>query len=482
MKTLDITRLSGKEIREKLIKKEISAREIVEAHLKVIEEKEKDINAFITLDEEGALAQADHIDKKIENRESLGALAGIPIGIKDNIVTKNIKTTCASRMLEDFIPPYDARVVEKIKAQDGIILGKTNMDELAMGFSNERSYFGPTKNPIDLERVPGGSSGGSAAGVAAYEIPLALGSDTGGSVRQPASFCGLVGIKPTYGLVSRYGLVALGNSLDTIGVLGRNVEDASLLLESIRGQDKMDSTSIKREEKDLSAGLNGQIKGLKVALPKEFLKIEMDGGIKEIIEAALSRLEKLGARIEEVSLPHFKYGPPAYSIITKVEAGSSLSRLDGIRYGFRTEKHDSLDELYMNSRGEGFGPEVKNRILEGIYFSSRDKREAYYSKALKVRTLLIKDFEKLYEDYDLVLSPTSPVLPFKFGENKGLSNMFTVLANLCGLPALSLTGGFVEGLPVGIQLIGDKFTEEILLNTALAFEKDLALGGEGDEI
>lgn len=483
MNILDITRLSGKETREKLISKEISSREIVEAYLEKIEEKEKDLNAFITITREEALAKAGEIDKKIKNGEKLGPLAGIPIGIKDNIVTKDIRTTCGSKMLKDFIPPYDATVVEEIKSKDGIIIGKTNMDEFAMGFTNESSYFGPSKNPIDLEKVPGGSSGGSAAGVRAYEMPLALGSDTGGSVRQPASFCGLVGIRPTYGLVSRYGLVALGNSLDTIGTLSRTVEDGALLLEAIAGYDRRDSTSVKRDREELVANLEGSIKGEKIAVPKEFLDLEMEAGVKKVFKDSIKRLEKLGATIDDVSLPYFKYALATYSIITKVESSSSLSRFDGIRYGHRTGEHKSLDQLYMDTRGEGFGSEVKKRILEGVYFASKAKREEYYIKALKLRSLIIKDLEKIYKDYNIILSPTNPVLAFKLGEKpKYPTNIFTVLGSLGGLPAISIPAGLVDGLPVGIQLIGNKFTELQLLNVALAFENDLDLGGEVNEI
>lgn len=483
MKNLDITKLTAREMREKLLSKEISSREIVSQHLDLIEKKEKDINAFISINKEEALIEGDKIDKKIKNGEKIGPLAGIPIGIKDNIITKNIKTTCGSKMLENFIPPYDATVIEKIKAADGIIIGKNNMDEFAMGSTTENSFFGPTRNPIDLERVPGGSSGGSAAGVGAYEMALALGSDTGGSIRQPASFCGLVGIRPTYGLVSRYGLVALANSLDQIGVIARNVEDATLLLETIIGHDKKDSTSIYMKNKDLLEKLNDNIKGIKIAIPKEFFNVEMDNGIEDIIKNSIKIFEKLGANIEEVSMPHFKYSLATYNIISNAEASSSLSRFDGIRYGYRTKEHSTLDELYMNTRGEAFGKEVKRRILEGTYYLNRNNREKYYNRALKLRTLIIEDFEKVYGKYDIILSPVSPVLPFKMGEDKNyLTNIFTVPVSLAGLPALSIPAGYVEGLPVGIQLIGDKFEELKLLNVALAFERDLALGGEADEI
>ena len=480
MKKLDITKLTAIEMREKLIGKEISSREIVNAHLEIIDKKEKNINAFITITEEEALNKADEIDKKIKNGEKLGPLAGIPLGIKDNIITKDIKTTCGSKMLKDFIPPYDATVIEIIKNADGIIIGKNNMDEFAMGSYTETSYFGHTKNPLDLERTPGGSSGGSAAGVAAYEIPLSLASDTGGSIRQPAAFCGLVGIKPTYGLVSRYGLVSFGNSLDQIGVIGRNVEDTALLLDTIIGYDKKDSTSMKGKE-NLLEGLSVNIQGLKIAIPKELFNMEIDEEIRKIMKNSIKIFEKLGANIEEISMSHIKYSSATYNIISNVEASSSLSRFDGIRYGYRTEKHNTLDELYKNTRGEGLGWETKKRILAGNYYLTRGNREKYYNKAVKLRSLIIDDFENAYEDYDIILTPMSSVLPPKLGEND-YSNIFTASVNLCGLPAISIPAGFVSGLPVGVQLIGDKFEELKLLNAALAFERSLSFGGEENEI
>lgn len=479
---MNITKLTAREMKEKLISKEISSREIVSAHLDIIEKKEEDINAFITVTKEEALNAADKIDKKIKNGEKLGPLAGIPIGIKDNIITKDIKTTCGSKMLENFIPPYDATVIEKIKHADGIIIGKNNMDEFAMGSSTETSFFGPTKNPLDLERVPGGSSGGSSAGVAAYEMALGLASDTGGSIRQPASFCGLVGIRPTYGLVSRYGLVSMANSLDQIGVIGRNVEDATLLLETIMGQDRKDSTSIKIEDKNLMERLTEDIKGMKIAVPREFFDVEIDSRVKDTIKNSIEIFEKLGANIEEVSMPHIKYSLATYNIIANAEASSNLSRFDGIRYGYRTKEHGTLDELYMNTRGEALGKEVKNRIMAGTYYLSSGHREKYYNRALKLRTLIAEDFNKTFKDYDIILSPIS-ALPSKIGENNNYkSHIFTVPASLAGLPAMSIPCGYIEGLPVGLQLIGDKFQELNILNAAFAFERHLSLGGERNEI
>ncbi len=479
---MNITKLTAREMKEKLISKEISSREIVSAHLDIIEKKEEDINAFITVTKEEALNAADKIDKKIKNGEKLGPLAGIPIGIKDNIITKDIKTTCGSKMLENFIPPYDATVIEKIKHADGIIIGKNNMDEFAMGSSTETSFFGPTKNPLDLERVPGGSSGGSSAGVAAYEMALGLASDTGGSIRQPASFCGLVGIRPTYGLVSRYGLVSMANFLDQIGVIGRNVEDATLLLETIMGQDRKDSTSIKIEDKNLMERLTEDIKDMKIAVPREFFDVEIDSRVKDTIKNSIEIFEKLGANIEEVSMPHIKYSLATYNIIANAEASSNLSRFDGIRYGYRTKEHGTLDELYMNTRGEALGKEVKNRIMAGTYYLSSGHREKYYNRALKLRTLIAEDFNKTFKDYDIILSPIS-ALPSKIGENNNYkSHIFTVPASLAGLPAMSIPCGYIEGLPVGLQLIGDKFQELNILNAAFAFERHLSLGGERNEI
>jgi aspartyl-tRNA(Asn)/glutamyl-tRNA(Gln) amidotransferase subunit A len=481
---MDIIKLSAREMRKKLKLKEISSRDIVEAHLNRIGEMENKINAFITLTEEEALKAADRVDEKIKNGEELGPLAGIPIGIKDNIMTNGIRTTCASKMLENFIPPYDATVVEKIKKADGIILGKSNMDEFAMGSSTETSYFGPTKNPMDLERVPGGSSGGSAAAVRAHEVALSLGSDTGGSIRQPASFCGVVGIKPTYGLVSRYGLASMANSLDQIGVLGRDVLDAALMLGVISGYDVKDSTSMDIEDIDYLEGLVKDIKGMKIGLPKEYFDLKVDSAIKEKITRAIRIFETLGAEIEEISLPNTIYGLATYHIISTSEISSNMARYDGIRYGYRGKDYETLDELYINTRSEAFGEEVKRRIMMGTYSLSSGYADEYYKKALKVRTLIKNDFDKAFEKYDIILSPTSPILPFKLEEKSNdplamyNSDIFTASVNLAGLCAISIPCGYVEGLPVGLQIIGDRFKELNILKAAYAFEKHLSIGGE----
>lgn len=479
---MDISNLTASKIRKLLLDKEISAKELIEKYFENIEEKEKDINAFITLNKEEALKSAERIDKKIENNEELGSLAGVAIGVKDNIVTYDLKTTAGSKILENFIPPYEATVVEKIREADGIIIGKTNMDEFAMGSSIETSYYGNTKNPVDLERVPGGSSGGSAAAVSSGQVVLSLGTDTGGSVRQPAAFCNTVGFKPTYGLVSRYGVMAMANSLDQVGIIGRNVEDTLALLNIIAGEDKKDSTT--RDTKFKLDNLSENIKGMKIGLPKEFFEEDFNQAIKEKVLETVELLKNLGGEVEYVSMPSLKYSLSTYYLINTSEVSSNLSRFDGIRYGYRTDTYDSIDELYKKTRTEGFGPEVKRRIMAGTYSLSTGHSEEYYKRALKVRTLIINDFNRIYKDFDIIISPTTPNLPFKFGEKSDnpfdmyKSDIFTAPVNLAGLCAISLPCGKVDGLPVGIQIIGDRFEEEKILNTAYALEKELNLGGD----
>jgi len=474
---VDLTKLTAHELRNKIMKKEVSSREIVESHFNRIEEVEGDINAFITLMKEEALRDAEIIDNKISNGEKVGSLAGIPIGVKDNIVTKGVKTTCGSKMLENFVSPYNATVVDNLKREGAIIVGKTNMDEFAMGSSTETSYFKKTRNPHDLSRVPGGSSGGSAAAVASCEVPLAIGSETGGSIREPASFCGIVGLKPTYGLVSRYGLVAFASSLDQVGPLGRDVEDCALLLSTIAGRDLKDSTSMDNGKIDYTKNIGKDIKGMKIALPKEYFGEGIDNRIKEKVLNAAKQLENQGASIEEISLPYTEYALACYYIIATSEASSNLARFDGVRYGYRAKDYSSLDELYINTRSEGFGEEVKRRIMLGTYALSSGYYDAYYKKAQKVRTLLKRDFDKTFEKYDVILSPTAPILPFKLGEKMDdpvamyMADILTVSINLTGVCALSIPCGTVEGLPVGLQLIGDRFKEEKILNVAYAYEK-----------
>jgi len=495
VKQLKIIEISARELAEKIKSKEISSEEVIKAYFEKIEEAEEKVDAFITLTEEDALKSAKKTDEKISRGEKLGAIEGVPVAIKDNIVTKGIKTTCASKILENFIPPYNATVVDKIKNEGGIIIGKTNMDEFAMGSSTENSRFKNTKNPYDLSRVPGGSSGGSAAAVASLEAPLALGSETGGSVRQPASFCGVVGIKPTYGLVSRYGLIAFASSLDQIGTLGRNVEDCAFMLNVISGYDDKDSTSVNMVKKDYMKYLSEDIKGMKIALPKEYFGEGVDKNISERIRESARAFEKLGATIEEVSLPYTQYALPCYYLIATSEASSNLARFDGIRYGYRAKDYFDINELYINTRSQGFGEEVKRRIMLGTYSLSSGYYDAYYKKAQKVRGLLKKDFDKIFEKYDLILSPTSPTLPFRIGERSDdpvsmyMADVLTVSVNLTGCCAISVPCGYIENLPVGLQLIGNRFNEEKILRAAYAFEKNSGtekilpdLRGEENEI
>lgn len=475
---MDITSLTALELKEKLKNKEISAREVVSAYMDRVKEKEPEINAFITVTEEEALRAADRVDEKIRNGEELGLLAGIPVAIKDNISTKGIRTTCASKMLENYIPPFEATVIERIKEEDGIIIGKTNMDEFALGSSTETSYFGATRNPNDTERVPGGSSGGSAAAVAAKEAPLALGTDTGGSIRQPAAFCGVVGIKPTYGLVSRYGVVPMANSLDQVGPFGRNVKDAALLLQVIAGHDERDSTSMELDIPDYINSLTDNVKGIKAAIPREYLELEIDLNIKKSFLNAVEILKNLGVEMEEISLPNIKYGLPDYYIISTSELSTNMSRYDGIRYGYRASNFTDIDDLFKKSRTEAFGKEVKRRIMLGTYSLSKGQADEYYKKALKVRTLIKNDFDKAFQKYDVILGPTTPKLPFKIEEitdpvTMYKSDLFTVAVNLAGICALSMPCGSADGLPVGIQIMGDRFKEINILKAAYALEKSL---------
>ncbi len=467
---MDLTALSAMEMAEKIKNREISSKELVKAHFDKIEENEQKINAFITLNMEEALKTAEEIDNKISNKEEVGALGGIPIAVIDNIVTKDIKTTCGSKMLENFIPPYDATVIEKIKKEDGIIIGKTNMDEFGMGLSTKTSYFGPTKNPYDLNKV----SGGSAAAVALGEVPLALGTDTGGSVRQPASFTGTVGFKPTYGLISRYGVIPYAPSLDQVGIFSRNVKDNMFLFNILSGYDKKDSTSMNMNEMDYTKNID--IKDFKIGVPKEFFGDNVDSRIKEIVHSSIETMEKIGCKVEKVSLPYSKYISAVYSIISVAEGSASLARFDGLRFGYRSNNYSNIDELYINSRSEGFGEEVKKRIMLGNYVLSSGQYEYYFEKAQKLRTLIIKDFEEVFKEYDLLMTPTTSILPFnleeKIEESMYLGDILTVSVNLFGGCAISIPCGYVEGLPVGLQFIGDKFKEDILINAAYVYEKN----------
>lgn len=467
---MDITKLKISEIREKLEDKEITCREVVEMHFKNISEVEEDINAFISLDKELALKQADRIDGKIKNGDKLGALAGIVVSLKDNIMTKDFKTTAGSKFLEDFVSPYDASVVKFIREEDGIIIGKNNMDEFAIGSTNETSYFGPVKNPLDHSLVAGGSSGGSAAAVATDEARISLGSDTGGSVRQPASYCGVVGFKPSYGRISRYGLVAMSDSLDQIGIVSKNVEDGIEMYKVIGKKDKNDPST-----KDLDLNLDnlkGDIHGVKIGIVEEFKSQNINPKVKEEFEKALEILKDNGAIIEEVSISHIKYALELYRIIACSDASTNLARMDGIRYGYRAEDYSTLDELYINSRTEGLGDEVKRRVLLGTHILS-DKVD-YYNRALKIRGLLIEEFDNAFKQVDILISPTSPLLPFKLGEDLKPEDhyneaIFNVPVNLAGLCAISVPAS-KEKTMVGIQFIGDRFKERAILNAALAYE------------
>ena len=475
---MNITELTVHELKEKLEKKELTSHEITKAYIEKIEEKEKDVQAFVTTLEKDALEKAEEIDKKIANGEITEKLAGIPIGIKDNICTKGVKTTCSSKMLEDFVAPYDATVMEKINSENLINLGKLNMDEFAMGGSTEHSYFHVTKNPWNLNKVPGGSSGGSAAAVAAGMVPWALGTDTGGSIRQPASFCGVVGLKPPYGLVSRYGVVAFASSLDQVGPITKDVTDSAMLLNIITGKDKMDSTSVERPNIDYTKALKNDVKGLKIAVPKELFAEGINEEVKESLEKAIETYKELGAEVSEVSLNIAEYALASYYIIACAEASSNLGRFDGVRYGHRAKEFNNLKELYRNSRTEGFGPEVKRRIILGTYVLSSGYYDAYYKKAQQVRTLVMNEFKSIFDNYDIILTPTSPTVAFDIGSKINdplamyLSDICTVSVNIAGLPGISIPCGVdKQGMPIGMQLIGNRFTEETLLNAAYTFEQ-----------
>ena len=478
---MEITELTVHELKDKLANKELSISEITKAYTDRIKEKEGQVGAFVTTLCDEALEKAKEIEDKISNGEISGEYAGIPIGIKDNINTKGVKTTCSSKMLENFVSPYNATVIDKLNEENLINLGKLNMDEFAMGGSTEYSAFHVTRNPWDLSKVPGGSSGGSAAAVAAGMVPWALGSDTGGSVRQPASFCGVVGLKPTYGLVSRYGLVAFASSLDQIGPITKDVEDCAMLLNLIAGHDKKDSTSENIEKDDYIKALKNDVKGLKIGVPKEFFAEGINSDVKASLEQAIEKYKELGAEVEEFSLDIAEYSLATYYIIACAEASSNLGRFDGIRYGYRTPEYSNLKELFVNSRTEGFGEEVKRRIILGTYVLSSGYYDAYYKKAQKVRRLVQNEFDKAFEKYDVILTPTAPMTAFEIGGKSSnplemyLADICTVSINIAGLPAISIPCGVDQkGMPIGMQLIGNKFEEGKILNAAYTFEQAIA--------
>lgn len=462
------------ELHDLLVNKEVSALELTKATLEDIKEREETVGSFITVTQEEALAQAAAIDEKGIDADNV--MSGIPLAVKDNISTKNILTTAASKMLYNYKPIFDATSVEKLYGRDMIIVGKTNMDEFAMGGSTENSYFKLTKNAWNQEKVAGGSSGGSATAVASGQVRLSLGSDTGGSIRQPAAFNGVVGIKPTYGRVSRFGLIAFGSSLDQIGPFSQTVKENAQLLNVISGNDKKDSTSSQVKVPDFTQFIGKDIKGIKIALPKEYIGQGIDEKVKETILKAAKHLESLGAIVEEVSLPHSKYGVAVYYIIASSEASSNLQRFDGIRYGYRTDDYENLDDVYVNTRSEGFGEEVKRRIMLGTFSLSSGYYDAYFKKAGQVRTLIMEDFKKVFANYDLILGPTAPTVAYDLDSQHQdpvamyLADLLTIPVNLAGLPGISIPAGFVEGLPVGMQLIGKPFAEQTIYQAAAAFE------------
>ena len=477
---MELYRLTATELSRMIHNKEVSSTEVTQSVFARIVEKEPEIEAYVTLNEEAALKKAAEVDEKIAKGENLPKLAGIPIGIKDNMCTKGLRTTCSSKILGNFVPPYNATVIEKLEAEDYVCLGKLNMDEFAMGSSTETSFFKKTKNPFDTTRVPGGSSGGSAAAVASGEAVVALGSDTGGSIRQPASFCGVVGLKPTYGSVSRFGLVAFASSLDQIGPFGRSVEDVAMLYSAICGKDPYDTTSIRREYPRFEEQLSSDVKGLRIGIPDVYFGDGVTEEVRTLVMNAAHEYEKMGAVLVPVTLPKPDYALAAYYIIACAEASSNLARFDGVKYGYRTENYKNLEELYENTRSEGFGEEVKRRIMLGTYVLSSGYYDAYYKKAKFTQKLMQETFRKAFTEADVILSPTAPDTAFKFGENSEdqvkmyMNDILTVTVNIVGVPAISVPCGFdSKNMPVGLQLIGDKFSEQRLLNTAYAYEKQI---------
>ncbi|MDD2418254.1 MAG: Asp-tRNA(Asn)/Glu-tRNA(Gln) amidotransferase subunit GatA [Oscillospiraceae bacterium] len=470
---MTVSQLSGH-----LAAKEISAVEATTAYIDNIDSVDGDVGAYIRVTARQALEQAAEVDRLRTSGEELSPLAGIPAGIKDNICTKGIQTTCGSKMLENFIPPYNATVIDRLEQRHVVMLGKLNMDEFAMGSTNEYSYFKPTRNPHDLSRVPGGSSGGAAAAVAAQEAAFALGSDTGGSVRQPAAFCGVVGIKPTYGAVSRNGLIAFASSLDQIGPMTKNVRDSAMVMEAIAGHDAGDATSLDYAWPSFTQKIEQGVQGLRIGLLKEHFGEGISAEIKDAVLKAAAAYERLGAKVEEISVPNVNHALPAYFAISSAEASSNLARFDGIKYGFRADVDGDVEDIYTATRNEGFGLEVKSRIMLGNHVLSADNYDSYYKKAMQVRTLIIEDFNRAFENCDFILSPTTPTTAFKLGEKHQdpsimfRCNLYTVPANIAGIPALSLPCGTdSKGLPIGMQLMGKQFDEPLIYRAAYAYEQ-----------
>jgi aspartyl-tRNA(Asn)/glutamyl-tRNA(Gln) amidotransferase subunit A len=471
--------LSLKKISQALEEKKFTSVELTQFFLNRVKKHNPSLNAFITVDESKSLAMAENADQLIQSGKK-SVLTGIPIAQKDIFCADGWRTTCGSKMLDNFISPYDSTVIHKFNNAGAVNLGKTNMDEFAMGSSNETSYFGPVKNPWNLNCVPGGSSGGSAVAVAARLAPAATGTDTGGSIRQPASLCGFTGLKPTYGLVSRYGMIAFASSLDQAGPMAISAEDCALMLDVMTGHDEKDSTSLNREKENYSNSLENEIEGLRIGIPKEFFEDGLDSDVQKLIEDALKQYEKLGAKIVDISLPNNHLAIPAYYVIAPAEASSNLSRYDGVRYGYRTKEYDDLMDMYFKTRQEGFGDEVKRRILIGTYVLSAGYFDAYYLKAQKIRRLISNDFKAAYEKCDVIMGPSAPSIAFKSGEKQEdplamyLQDVFTISTNLAGLPAMSIPAGFVSELPVGLQLIGNHFEESKILNVAHIYQKNTA--------
>lgn len=458
---------------------EVSVAEAAKACMDSIERYDSEYNCFVTVaDREGVMKQAEEIQKKIDNGELTGPLAGVPVAIKDNMCLNGMLTTCSSKILSNFVPTYTSEAVEKLIEAGMVIVGKTNMDEFAMGSTTETSYYGETKNPWDKNKVPGGSSGGSAAAVAAEEVVCALGSDTGGSIRQPASFCGVTGIKPTYGRVSRYGLIAYGSSLDQIGPLAKDVTDCATLLEIISQYDKKDSTSVNRDDNDFTGALVDDVKGLKIGLPRDYFSEGLDPDIKDAVYAAAKKLEEKGAIVEEFDLGMVEYTIPTYYIIAAAEASSNLERFDGVKYGYRTDSYTDLHNMYKKSRSEGFGPEVKRRIMLGSFVLSSGYYDAYYVKALKAKALIKQAYDKAFEKYDIILGPVAPTTALRMGESLSdpikmyLGDVYTVPVNLAGLPGISLPCGYDrDGMPIGLQMVSDAFNEKTIIRAAYAYEQ-----------
>lgn len=475
---MNLMSLTAVELGRKIKSKEVSVREAVEAAIAQIEEKDSEFNCYVTVDKEGAFKKADEVQKLIDEGKLTGPLAGVPVAIKDNMCTKNLLTTCSSKILGNFVPTYTAQAVVNLEEAGAIILGKTNMDEFAMGSTTETSAYGVTRNPWNSEHVPGGSSGGSAAAVAAEECSYALGSDTGGSIRQPSSFCGVTGMKPTYGTVSRYGLIAYGSSLDQIGPIAKDVTDCATILETIASYDQKDSTSVKRDDYDFTSALVEDVKGLKIGIPRDYFGEGLDAEVRDKVLAAAKVLESKGAVVEEFDLSLVEYAIPAYYVIASAEASSNLARFDGVKYGYRANEFEGLHNMYKKTRSEGFGPEVKRRIMLGSFVLSSGYYDAYYLKALKTKALIKKAFDKAFEKYDIILGPAAPTTAPKLGDSLKdpikmyLGDIYTISVNLAGLPGISLPcGNDSKGLPVGLQLIGNCFEEKKLIKAAYTYER-----------